>query len=458
VEKLLRQGSPGLNTYTAARGGEPYGSAVTTPFEQQQQQSEVLEAVHAAARGQAASAPGTDFYSPSPQQQILYDKEFSSLYEAQRQSNVIAQAQAQMSAIRYAQQLQMEAQMEDEKRKQRLILQQHQQQLVDRQNHMQLLASYQGQQTAGPYGRGGIAPTINSIHNQAIVQKLRLQQQQQHMLEGLWPLVPTESPRTTAATSICRYFTQGYCSRGDMCPFMHAPSGSSTRVGHATSATLKDAARIGQPTAASRDERLPAYPEKILQRRSPRASNGGTPAVSIAAGLRRKGDAVSNGHSNGYSNGHIALGATHIPSPYMADPQAHRAIQENIEFDSRLSVAHHLQQQQPKYTKLEEVEGRIYLIAKDQHGCRFLQKKFDEGGPEDVQKIFHEIIGHITELMKDPFGNYLVQKLLEVCDESQRMEILRVVTMDGELVKISLNMHGYVIGVEVHQVNFKLGF
>lgn len=107
-----------------------------------------------------------------------------------------------------------------------------------------------------------------------------------------------------------------------------------------------------------------------------------------------------------------------------------------------MPTAHHLQQQQPKYTKLEEVEGRIYLIAKDQHGCRFLQKKFDEGGPEDVEKIFHEIIGHITELMKDPFGNYLVQKLLEVCDEAQRMDILRVVTMDGELVKISLNMHG----------------
>ncbi|CAK9221168.1 unnamed protein product [Sphagnum troendelagicum] len=96
----------------------------------------------------------------------------------------------------------------------------------------------------------------------------------------------------------------------------------------------------------------------------------------------------------------------------------------------------------PKYTTLEEVEGHIYLIAKDQHGCRFLQKKFDEGGPEDVEKIFREIISHITELMKDPFGNYLVQKLLEVCDEKQRMEILHAVTMDGELVSISLNMHG----------------
>ncbi|KAG0593914.1 hypothetical protein M758_UG031000 [Ceratodon purpureus] len=443
VEKLLRQGSPGLSTFTAARGGEAYGSAVASPFEQQQQQSEVLEAVHAAARVQSASAPGTDFYSSSSQQQILYDKDFSSLYEAQRQANALVQAQTQMAALRYAQvQAQVQAEIEDEKRKQqqRLILQQHQQQLVDRQSHMQLLASFQGQQTAGSYGRGGIAPTMNSIHNQAI-QKLR----QQQALDSLWAaqgLVPTESSRTTVATSICRYYNQGYCSRGDMCPFLHAPAGGCTRVGLAASANLKEPARIGQPVATSRDERLPAYPEKILQRRSPRASNGGPSAVSVSTGLRRKGDGSSNGHPNGYSNGHIALGSTHIPSPYIGDPQAHRAIQENLEFDSRLSVAHHLQQQQPKYTKLEEVEGRIYLIAKDQHGCRFLQKKFDEGGPEDVQKIFHEIIGHITELMKDPFGNYLVQKLLEVCDESQRMEILRVVTMDGELVKISLNMHG----------------
>lgn len=101
------------------------------------------------------------------------------------------------------------------------------------------------------------------------------------------------------------------------------------------------------------------------------------------------------------------------------------------------------QQQQSKYTSLEEVEGRIYIIARDQHGCRFLQRKFDEGSSEDVQKIFVEIIDHIIELMTDPFGNYLVQKLLEVCSEDQRMQILHAITgKPGELVTISLNMHG----------------
>ncbi|XP_068649784.1 uncharacterized protein [Aristolochia californica] len=96
-----------------------------------------------------------------------------------------------------------------------------------------------------------------------------------------------------------------------------------------------------------------------------------------------------------------------------------------------------------KYNSVDEVVGRIYQMAKDQHGCRFLQRKFTEGTPEDVQKIFIEIVDHIVELMTDPFGNYLVQKLLEVCDEDQQMQILRSITQkDGDLIKISCDMHG----------------
>ncbi|KAF9599448.1 hypothetical protein IFM89_037339 [Coptis chinensis] len=104
---------------------------------------------------------------------------------------------------------------------------------------------------------------------------------------------------------------------------------------------------------------------------------------------------------------------------------------------------YNLRSQSPKYNSLDEVKGRIYLIAKDQHGCRFLQKKFTEGCAEDVDKIFTEIIGHIVELMTDPFGNYLVQKLLEVCTKDQKNQILHVITRNpGDLVRISLDMHG----------------
>ncbi|XP_044507394.1 putative pumilio homolog 7, chloroplastic isoform X2 [Mangifera indica] len=95
------------------------------------------------------------------------------------------------------------------------------------------------------------------------------------------------------------------------------------------------------------------------------------------------------------------------------------------------------------YNSLVEARSHIYFIAKDQHGCRFLQKMFDEGSQQDVQIIFDEIIDHVVELMMNPFGNYLMQKLLEVCNEEQRMQILLKLTEEpGELVRISLNTYG----------------
>lgn len=99
-----------------------------------------------------------------------------------------------------------------------------------------------------------------------------------------------------------------------------------------------------------------------------------------------------------------------------------------------------------KFNSLHEVAGKIYLMAKDQHGCRCLQKIFSEGTPQDVESIFSEIINHIVDLMTDPFGNYLVQKLLEVCDENQQKQIIYSITRkSGELVRISCDMHGFAL-------------
>ncbi|EPS63432.1 hypothetical protein M569_11350, partial [Genlisea aurea] len=96
-----------------------------------------------------------------------------------------------------------------------------------------------------------------------------------------------------------------------------------------------------------------------------------------------------------------------------------------------------------KCSSLAEVRGYIYHMAKDQHGCRFLQRVFDEGTSQDVQMIFDEINAHSIELMMNPFGNYLMQKLLEICNEDQIMVILlRVTAVPGDLVRISLNTHG----------------
>lgn len=101
---------------------------------------------------------------------------------------------------------------------------------------------------------------------------------------------------------------------------------------------------------------------------------------------------------------------------------------------------------QPACSSMAQVQGYIYFMAKNQSGCRFLQKIFDEGTSQDVEIIFNEILNHVVEIMTNSFGNYLMQKLLEVCSEEQRMKIVLMVTENPrDLVRISLNTHGYYV-------------
>jgi len=65
----------------------------------------------------------------------------------------------------------------------------------------------------------------------------------------------------------------------------------------------------------------------------------------------------------------------------------------------------------------------VLSVAKDQNGCRFLQRKFDEGGAAAIALVFPEVLDNLIELMVDPFGNYLIQKLLDRCSEEQRLQV-----------------------------------
>ncbi|PGH18866.1 hypothetical protein AJ79_00279 [Helicocarpus griseus UAMH5409] len=89
---------------------------------------------------------------------------------------------------------------------------------------------------------------------------------------------------------------------------------------------------------------------------------------------------------------------------------------------------------------LETYQGDLYGMCKDQYGCRYLQKKLEEQNPAHVQMIFLETHLHVVELMTDPFGNYLCQKLLEYSNDEQRTALIN--NAAPQLVKIALNQHG----------------
>jgi hypothetical protein len=89
--------------------------------------------------------------------------------------------------------------------------------------------------------------------------------------------------------------------------------------------------------------------------------------------------------------------------------------------------------------RLEDLQGDMAGLCKDQHGCRFLQRKLEEGNPLYRDMIFAEVYPHFAELMVDSFGNYLAQRLLEYSTDEQKDILLT--SIHDDLVGISLNMY-----------------
>lgn len=89
---------------------------------------------------------------------------------------------------------------------------------------------------------------------------------------------------------------------------------------------------------------------------------------------------------------------------------------------------------------IPDVAGQIYGLCKDQHGCRFLQRKLKEQKESDILIIFDEVKDHFQELMVDPFGNYLCQRLVENCSDEQRTVLVQNVV--PAMTTIALNQHG----------------
>ncbi|KKA30109.1 hypothetical protein TD95_003064 [Thielaviopsis punctulata] len=122
-----------------------------------------------------------------------------------------------------------------------------------------------------------------------------------------------------------------------------------------------------------------------------------------------------------------------FPSPPHARDSQARVIQNRRQQDSEANN---------KYNNLplESVVGQIYQLCKDQHGCRYLQRRLEERNPEVTHTIWAETNQHVVELMTDPFGNYLCQKLLESCSEDERTTLISNASRD--MVRIALNQHG----------------
>jgi len=76
-----------------------------------------------------------------------------------------------------------------------------------------------------------------------------------------------------------------------------------------------------------------------------------------------------------------------------------------------------------KNIEYADIEGRMKEYATDQNGSRFIQYFFETSSWDQKSVIFSELVESTSELAMDPFGNYVIQRILEHGNYSHRRTI-----------------------------------
>ncbi|CAG8515447.1 28444_t:CDS:10 [Gigaspora margarita] len=208
--------------------------------------------------------------------------------------------------------------------------------------------------------------------------------------------IQLQNSNDLAGSGICRFFQQGFCSWGDRCQYAHTHTFNGI-----TPVNMGLAAQMG------------AFPGVMPQMNNATAFYG-------QYGMTGMGGINMIPGSNGFGyNQNFALNAALNNNVNGMRSMMHV---NNLTFSkmNQKRLSGDLEVNRFTGVLLEDLVGEIYSLCKDQHGCRYLQKKLEEKNEQYISMIFNE--------------------LLEYCNDDQRTIIIE--TVAPELVNISLNMHG----------------
>jgi hypothetical protein len=92
--------------------------------------------------------------------------------------------------------------------------------------------------------------------------------------------------------------------------------------------------------------------------------------------------------------------------------------------------------------RIGSIIEEIVEISKDQVGSRFIQSWMDSDSFTfmDKEEVIRRVIPESKQLTTDAFGNYVVQKVVEICSSEQRIDLLR--QLKGAVYSLSIHTYG----------------
>eukprot|EP00928_Gymnodinium_smaydae_P033304 TRINITY_DN23893_c0_g1_i1.p1 TRINITY_DN23893_c0_g1~~TRINITY_DN23893_c0_g1_i1.p1 ORF type:complete len:336 (+),score=70.92 TRINITY_DN23893_c0_g1_i1:81-1088(+) len=78
--------------------------------------------------------------------------------------------------------------------------------------------------------------------------------------------------------------------------------------------------------------------------------------------------------------------------------------------------------------ELSERDGGVVQVAQHKYGCRIVQRLLEHCLPSQVAALVDEILDNALATARHPFGNYVLQKILEVGEDGQRRRLIGIIT------------------------------
>ncbi|KAE8702223.1 hypothetical protein F3Y22_tig00110485pilonHSYRG00089 [Hibiscus syriacus] len=94
---------------------------------------------------------------------------------------------------------------------------------------------------------------------------------------------------------------------------------------------------------------------------------------------------------------------------------------------------------------LRELRGKVCQVARDQNGCRFLQKKLEYPmiTDEEIEMIFMEVKDQLHALMVHRFGYYVIQNLFIAANQEIRTQLLFLLVRSPQrFIEVCTDIHG----------------
>ncbi|XP_062077362.1 pumilio homolog 6, chloroplastic-like [Humulus lupulus] len=88
-----------------------------------------------------------------------------------------------------------------------------------------------------------------------------------------------------------------------------------------------------------------------------------------------------------------------------------------------------------------KLSGHVVHLSQHKFASNVIEKCLEHGGPADRDLLINEVVGHnegndnLLTMMKDQYANYVVQKTLEICTDSQRIVLLNGIRSHAHALK-----------------------